>query len=603
MASGDTAPLPGGLRAHLEQQFAAALAGRQQVRKPRAADSGGAAASSSRDTAAHGGSSDAAAAAAAIAAELGRLAATTGPPPLPPLPLPPPLKLRPAADAADAGFISSQLLSAGRAVGGDEPNGLKALCAPGGAFEKRQTAAALRKVEQIAAGTGGRSVLWIAEEAGRDGGEPVRVGSVGVMEGSAESAAEFELPEGQQLCGLTSLYLADGWRGKGVGRALLRTALGWAKAAGYGAVELAVWRRLGAYTGAGMRVLLSCGVVGVCLSCHAATQSSLLIRAAPHRGGPRALSGGGVPGCLADVHAGGPGGGRHHALPLRSVRRVRKMSSWPRSWANFSLFWRYRNAWGNLHLLGQYNLTPFSLSYSAEALAKAVTAGRKAAAEWARRKGGQLAGQARRDRQLAAALLAAAAEPAPRLRRLLVETLAAAVQRKAAGAAVCEQHNRLRSALAKQPAGAPAARGGGATGGEVAAVWGAAVADQGALKAYAVSMEAMATQVRKAPSWLRSSANFSLSQLCSHRNGWANLHILGRSNTFLATALDQGRGREWRPHRVVHRDAAPAPATAGVPPAAANGWHRATGQTAARGNANAARGRGGGGGGGGAEAA
>ena len=156
-----------------------------------------------------------------------------------------------------------------------------------------------------------------------------------------------------------------------------------------------------------------------------------------------------------------------------------------------------------MHLLGQYNLTPFSLSYSAEALAKAVTAGRKAAAEWARRKGGQLAGQARRDRQLAAALLAAAAEPAPRLRRLLVETLAAAVQRKAAGAAVCEQHNRLRSALAKQPAGAPAASGGGATGGEVAAVWGAAVADQGALKAYAVSMEAMATQVRKAPSWLR----------------------------------------------------------------------------------------------------
>jgi hypothetical protein len=44
--------------------------------------------------------------------------------------------------------------------------------------------------------------------------------------------------------------------------------------------------------------------------------------------------------------AGAQGG---HAPPL-----VRKTPSRPRSWANFSLLWLYsRNAWANLHLLGQ----------------------------------------------------------------------------------------------------------------------------------------------------------------------------------------------------------------------------------------------------------
>jgi hypothetical protein len=37
--------------------------------------------------------------------------------------------------------------------------------------------------------------------------------------------------------------------------------------------------------------------------------------------------------------------------------QVRKTPSWPRSWANFSLLWlySYRNAWTNLHFLGQPN--------------------------------------------------------------------------------------------------------------------------------------------------------------------------------------------------------------------------------------------------------
>ena len=41
-------------------------------------------------------------------------------------------------------------------------------------------------------------------------------------------------------------------------------------------------------------------------------------------------------------------------------------------------------------------------------------------------------------------------------------------------------------------------------------------------------------QVRKTPSWPRSWANFSLLPLCSHRNAWANLRLLGQPNSFLA---------------------------------------------------------------------
>jgi hypothetical protein len=45
-------------------------------------------------------------------------------------------------------------------------------------------------------------------------------------------------------------------------------------------------------------------------------------------------------------------------------------------------------------------------------------------------------------------------------------------------------------------------------------------------------------KVWEVPSWPRSWPNFSLSQLHSHRNAWANLHILGQPDTFLA----QGAG-------------------------------------------------------------
>jgi hypothetical protein len=42
--------------------------------------------------------------------------------------------------------------------------------------------------------------------------------------------------------------------------------------------------------------------------------------------------------------------------------------------------------------------------------------------------------------------------------------------------------------------------------------------------------------VRKTPIWPGNWSNFSVLQLYSHRNAWANLHILGQPNTFLARA-------------------------------------------------------------------
>ena len=45
------------------------------------------------------------------------------------------------------------------------------------------------------------------------------------------------------------------------------------------------------------------------------------------------------------------------------------------------------------------------------------------------------------------------------------------------------------------------------------------------------------TQVRKTPSRPRNWANFSLLQLYSRRNAWANLHLLGQLDTVLAAVL------------------------------------------------------------------
>jgi hypothetical protein len=53
---------------------------------------------------------------------------------------------------------------------------------------------------------------------------------------------------------------------------------------------------------------------------------------------------------------------------------------------------------------------------------------------------------------------------------------------------------------------------------------------------FRVETELIAAQVRKTPSWLRTLANFSLLSLYSHRNAWANLHLLGQRNTVLAAS-------------------------------------------------------------------
>jgi hypothetical protein len=46
--------------------------------------------------------------------------------------------------------------------------------------------------------------------------------------------------------------------------------------------------------------------------------------------------------------------------------------------------------------------------------------------------------------------------------------------------------------------------------------------------------EGTTPKVRTTPSWPRSWANFSLLWLYSHRNAWANLHLLVQPNTLLA---------------------------------------------------------------------
>jgi hypothetical protein len=54
------------------------------------------------------------------------------------------------------------------------------------------------------------------------------------------------------------------------------------------------------------------------------------------------------------------------------------------------------------------------------------------------------------------------------------------------------------------------------------------------MKLFMAGLDLDDLQVRKTPSWPRSWANFSLLQLYSRRNAWANLDIFGQPNIFLA---------------------------------------------------------------------
>jgi hypothetical protein len=67
------------------------------------------------------------------------------------------------------------------------------------------------------------------------------------------------------------------------------------------------------------------------------------------------------------------------------------------------------------------------------------------------------------------------------------------------------------------------------------------------------------SEVRKIPSWPRSWANFSLLWLYFYRNAWANLHILGQPNTFLAGGLGCGRPAARGGRRAAGRRAGAAP--------------------------------------------
>jgi hypothetical protein len=54
-------------------------------------------------------------------------------------------------------------------------------------------------------------------------------------------------------------------------------------------------------------------------------------------------------------------------------------------------------------------------------------------------------------------------------------------------------------------------------------------------------------QVRRAPSWPRGWANFSLLWLHSHRNAWAKVHPLGQPNTDLSRCRGSRRRMKARP--------------------------------------------------------
>jgi hypothetical protein len=64
----------------------------------------------------------------------------------------------------------------------------------------------------------------------------------------------------------------------------------------------------------------------------------------------------------------------------------------------------------------------------------------------------------------------------------------------------------------------------------------AVFAKSGLTVASAEETSLTANQVRTTPSWPRSWANSSLPSLCSHRNAWASLRLLGQPDTFLAPA-------------------------------------------------------------------
>ena len=83
-------------------------------------------------------------------------------------------------------------------------------------------------------------------------------------------------------------------------------------------------------------------------------------------------------------------------------------------------------------------------------------------------------------------------------------------------------------------------------------------------------------QARQTPSWPRSWANFSLFWLYSHRNTWANLHLLGQPDTFLAFIATPVSltSLECQVSELVNRDVCPVPWQRIVRPRCVWGWLR-----------------------------
>ena len=162
------------------------------------------------------------------------------------------VRLRPAADDADAAFIVEQMVaSALEFAPPDQPFGI--------AETVRRPETALRWMESCrgkvqrsrAADAAAHSRLWIAEDS-----EGARLGSIGIQRdvspdadivdivsqrlGVRQSATSAPLRLGE----LVSYYVAKEGRGRGVGLLLMDTALSFARGAGYVALSLYVFRVL-----------------------------------------------------------------------------------------------------------------------------------------------------------------------------------------------------------------------------------------------------------------------------------------------------------------------------------------------------------------------
>ena len=162
------------------------------------------------------------------------------------------VRLRPAADDADAAFIVEQMVaSALEFAPPDQPFGI--------AETVRRPETALRWMESCrgkvqrsrAADAAAHTRLWIAEDS-----EGARLGSIGIQRdvspdadivdivsqrlGVRQSATSAPLRLGE----LVSYYVAKEGRGRGVGALLMDTALSFARGAGYVALSLYVFRVL-----------------------------------------------------------------------------------------------------------------------------------------------------------------------------------------------------------------------------------------------------------------------------------------------------------------------------------------------------------------------